>query len=67
MPGEADPLYVGARRVLLDALTALQPHLESLVLVGAQAIYLHCGEADFAVSPYTKRRRPPHRPRDAQQ
>jgi hypothetical protein len=54
MPGEADPLYVGARRVLLDALTALQPHLESLVLVGAQAIYLHCGEADFAVSPYTK-------------
>jgi len=54
MPGEPDTLYVGARRVLLDALAALQPHLESLVLVGAQAIYLHCGEADFAVSPYTK-------------
>jgi len=54
MPGEPDSVYVGARRVLLDALSALQPHLDSLVLVGAQAVYLHCGEADFAVSPYTK-------------
>lgn len=29
--------YVEARRVLLDALTALTPHLDALVLVRAQA------------------------------
>lgn len=32
------PEYVSARRVLLDALTALEGHLDSLVLVGAQAV-----------------------------
>jgi hypothetical protein len=36
----ADPLYVAARRVLLDALGALDNHREALVLVGAQAVYL---------------------------
>ncbi len=29
--------YVEARRVLLDALAALRPHLDAFVLVGAQA------------------------------
>lgn len=29
--------YVEARRVLLDALSALRPHLDAFVLVGAQA------------------------------
>ena len=53
MPGAPDPLYVKAREVLLDALEALAPHRASLVLVGAQAIYLHTGEADVAVAPYT--------------
>src|SRR3990172_12331902 len=53
MPGAPDPLYVKAREVLLDALEALAPHRSSLVLVGAQAIYLHTGEADVAVAPYT--------------
>jgi hypothetical protein len=53
MPGAPDPLYVKAREVLLDALEALAPHRSSLVLVGAQAIYLHTGEADLAVAPYT--------------
>lgn len=53
MPGAPDPLYVKAREVLLDALEALGPHRSSLVLVGAQAIYLHTGEADVAVAPYT--------------
>jgi hypothetical protein len=48
-----DPLYVAARRALLDALEALQLHLDALVLVGAQAIYLHVGEADLAVAPAT--------------
>jgi len=53
MPGDPDPLYVAARRVLLDALGALEPHLKALVLVGAQAVYIHAGEADLAVAPYT--------------
>lgn len=48
-----DPLFVAARRVLLDALYALGPHRESIILVGAQAIYLHIGEGDLAVSPFT--------------
>lgn len=42
-----------ARRVLLDALEALGPHRDALVLVGAQAVYLRVGEAEFAVAPFT--------------
>jgi len=53
MPGAPDSAYVAARRVLLDALEALNAHLDALVLVGAQAIYLHTGEGDLAVAPYT--------------
>lgn len=53
MPGDLDPLYVAARSVLLDALKAIEPHLNALVLVGAQAVYLHTGDADLAVAPYT--------------
>ncbi len=43
------PEYVAARRVLLDALEALTDHLPSLVLVGAQAVYHHTGDADLNV------------------
>lgn len=43
------PEYVAARRVLLDALDALQDHLDNLVLVGAQAVYHHTGSADLNV------------------
>lgn len=53
MSGEPDPLYVRARAALLDTLDALKPHLDALVLVGAQAIYLHTGDADLAVAQYT--------------
>src|SRR5436853_2555871 len=53
MPGEPDPLYVLARRALLDALDALRSQLDAIVLVGAQAIYLHTGDADLAVAEYT--------------
>ena len=55
MSGEPDPLYVRARRVLLDAADALEAHLDAVVLVGAQAVYLHAGEADLldAGAPYT--------------
>ncbi|HYN81309.1 MAG TPA: GSU2403 family nucleotidyltransferase fold protein [Gemmatimonadaceae bacterium] len=53
MPGAPDPLYVAARGVLLDAIGALSAHLDALVLVGAQAVYIHAGEADLAVAPFT--------------
>lgn len=53
MPGELDPLYVVARRVLLDGFEAMGAHRDALILVGAQAVYLHVGEADLAVAPYT--------------
>ena len=46
-------LYILARRVLLDALQALGPHREAVVLVGAQAVYLRVGEADLAVAAFT--------------
>ena len=52
MVGEHD-LYVRARRILLDALEALEPHRDGIVLVGAQAVYFHAGEADVAVAPFT--------------
>lgn len=48
-----DEVYVVARSVLLDALDALGATLRCGVLVGAQAIYMHTGEADFAVAAYT--------------
>jgi hypothetical protein len=48
-----DREYVEARRVLLDALTALAPHNPALVVAGAQAVYLRTGDGDVAVAPYT--------------
>lgn len=48
-----DPRYIGARRVLLDALQALESHAAALVIAGAQAVYLHTGDADLAVAPFT--------------
>lgn len=53
MSGVPDPLYVQARRVLLDATEALAEQLDAIVLVGAQAVYLHTGDADLAVAEYT--------------
>lgn len=53
MPGDPDPLYVRARAALLDATEALTAHLDAIVLVGAQAIYLHSGDAALAVAEYT--------------
>ncbi|MBA3619637.1 MAG: hypothetical protein H0W56_08625, partial [Acidothermales bacterium] len=53
MSGGPDPQYVRARRALLDGLAALEPHLNALVVVGAQAIYLHTGAADLAVAELT--------------
>ncbi len=56
MPGESllpDPLYALARGVLLDALEALGDQRDAVVLVGAQAIYLHTGAAELAVAEST--------------
>jgi len=50
---DVEPEYVAARRVLLDALTALEDHLDNLVLVGAQAVYHHTGDADLNVPLFT--------------
>lgn len=48
-----DELYVVARCVLLDALEALGPHRDAIVVAGAQALYVRAGEADLVVAPYT--------------
>ncbi len=52
---ELDPIYIAARRVLLDALIALAPHGKAVIVVGAQAVYLRTGLNDvaMAVAPYT--------------
>ena len=53
MSGEPDPQYSLARRALLDGLAALAPHLDSIVVIGAQAVYLHTGPADLAIAEFT--------------
>lgn len=47
------PIYVAAREVLLDALDALGEQRHAVILAGAQAIYLHTGDANLAVAEYT--------------
>jgi len=50
-----DPVYVAARRVLLDALGLLAPHGKAVIVVGAQAVYLRTGAGDvgITIAPYT--------------
>ena len=50
---EADPRYVAARRVLLDALEALAPHGRAVIVAGAQAVYLRTGLSEIGIAPYT--------------
>ncbi len=45
--------YLEARRVLLDALTALQPHIGAIVLIGAQAVYLRTAGRLSTYQPFT--------------
>jgi len=52
--GGSNDLLVRVRSVLLDALIALDAHRDSLVVIGAQAIYLHTGSASVAVAEATK-------------
>lgn len=51
--GEVD-LLVRARAALLDALDALAAQREAVVVIGAQAIYLHTGGAAVALAEATK-------------
>ncbi|MBK5210911.1 MAG: hypothetical protein JJE36_01080 [Coriobacteriia bacterium] len=53
MSGELSQEYVVARQALLDALEAFGPQRVAVVLVGAQAIYLHTGNAGLAVAEST--------------
>jgi hypothetical protein len=45
--------YVEARRVLLNALDALRPHLDAVVVVGAQAVYLRTAGRLEGYQPFT--------------
>jgi hypothetical protein len=52
-PTVPDPLYVAARRTLLDALVALHDHSKSIIVIGAQAVYLRTGPLDGSIAPFT--------------
>ena len=45
--------YVAARRVLLDALVALEPHIDAMVVIGAQAVYLRTEDQMPSYQPFT--------------
>ena len=49
-----DSQSIAGRSALLDAAISLEPHLDSLVLIGAQAIYLYTGDTDVAIATSTK-------------
>lgn len=51
--GDTD-LSVRTRTALLDALQALEPHLEALIVIGAQALYFHTGGFEAAIPEMTK-------------
>ncbi len=55
MEATDDHVRIEARETLLDAVEALGPHGDAVILVGAQAIYVHTAreEASFAVPPFT--------------
>jgi hypothetical protein len=52
-PGDAE-ILIAARSALLDALETLTDQRAALVLIGAQAIYLHTGAAPVALAEATK-------------
>ena len=53
MSGDVRREYVDARRVLLDALVGLRPHLDAFVLIGAQAVYLRTIDRLPGYQPFT--------------
>ncbi len=53
MSSEIRSEYVDARRVLLDALVGLRPHLDAFVLIGAQAVYVRTVDRLPGYQPFT--------------
>lgn len=53
MLGESN-LIIEAREALIDAVEALGTQAKSLILVGAQAIYLHTDQLELVIAPATK-------------
>jgi hypothetical protein len=51
--GDSD-LRIRTRAALLDALDALEAQLDALVVIGAQALFLHTGDVDVALPAETK-------------
>src|SRR5271169_6402017 len=49
-----DNVLKEARSALIDALQALREHKDSVIVIGAQAIYLHTGAANVALAEATK-------------
>ncbi|MEV0030444.1 GSU2403 family nucleotidyltransferase fold protein [Nocardia sp. NPDC050793] len=54
VPDSPFNLLVRTRTVLLDALEALAEHRRSVIVIGAQAVYLHTGGAQVAIAEATK-------------
>jgi hypothetical protein len=50
---ELDEEHVAARRVLLDALEALRDQRASVIIAGAQAIYLQAGPGSLPIADFT--------------
>lgn len=48
-----DQSYVEARRALLDALEALGPQRDAIIVAGAQAVYLRAGPGSPSIADYT--------------
>ena len=48
-----DPRYVAARRVLLDALEALEAQKQAVIVAGAQAVYLRTSEGGRGIATHT--------------
>ena len=50
-----DQNHINAREALLDVVEALRRHNDAVILVGAQAVYVHTEseDANFALSPFT--------------
>lgn len=51
--GSPNELYAESRRALLDALVALREHRGSIILIGAQAVYLRSERAKLQVAAFT--------------
>lgn len=52
--GGNDELLIKARSALLDALHALSEYGPAVIVIGAQAVYLHTGDAPVALAEATK-------------